>query len=201
MDVSAARRALAALALALAGCATARPPAPEVAEQARSATSYSAMLRVSLRGPELRARTRVLVAFRRPDALRIELPGPTGARLLAVARGGSLTAVFPGERAVFAGPARPEELESLLGVALSPAEMMDVLVGAPPPRVQEYKARWGEALPREIEARLPDGARLKLTVEDPVAGAPVPERAFDPPPHEGYRRVDAEEARRLWSAR
>ena len=40
------------------------------------------------------------VAFRRPDALRIEIPGPPGARLMAVARGGRLTAVLPAERAV-----------------------------------------------------------------------------------------------------
>jgi hypothetical protein len=193
--------ALAGLALLGAACATLKPPPPEVAQRARATESYSASLKVSLRGPELRARTRVLLAFQRPDSLRIELPGPSGARLVAVTRAGSLAAVFPAERALFEGDATPATLEALLGVSLAPAEVMDLLVGVPSARVREYKARWGEALPREVDARLPDGARLKVTVEDPVTGAALPEQAFAQPPHEGYRRVDAAEARRLWSAR
>jgi hypothetical protein len=193
--------ALAGLAFLGTACATVTLPAPEVAERARKSETYSASLRVSLHGPELRARTRVLLAFRRPDSLRIELPGPMGARLVAVTRGGALHAVFSGERAVFEGAATPETLEELLGVSLSPGEMMDLLVGTPSGRVRDYTARWGTALPREIEARLPDGARLKVTVEEPVTGASLPELAFEPPPHDGYRQIDAAEARRLWSAR
>jgi hypothetical protein len=96
-------------------CATASlPPPADVAARARDAASYSARLRVSLKGPELRARTAALVAFRRADRLRIEIPGPTGPRLVAVTRGGRLTAVFPGERAVYSGPATAPELEALL---------------------------------------------------------------------------------------
>jgi hypothetical protein len=193
--------ALAGLALLGAACATVSPPPPGVAERARAVSSYSARLKVSLRGPDVRARANVLLAFRRPDALRIELPGPSGARLLAVTRGGSLTAVFPADRAVFESAATPDTLEALLGVSLAPDEVMDLLVGAPSARVGAYKARWGAALPREIEARLADGARLKLAVEEPVTGAALPELAFEPPPHDGYRRVDVGEARRLWSAR
>ena len=40
---------------------------------------------------------------------------------------------------------------------------------------------------------------LKASVEDPEAGAALPDAAFTEPPHEGYRVVDAEEARSLWS--
>jgi hypothetical protein len=164
--------------------------------------SYSARLGVALRGPELRARTPVLLAFRRPDALRIEIPGPTGARVIAVARGDRLWAVFPAERAVYEGAARAEDLESLLGVALAPAEVMDLLTGVPSPRVRSYRARWGAALPRQIDATLPDGARLKATVEDVEAPAlTLGDTAFTEPPHEGYRKVDADQARALWSAR
>ena len=177
------------------------PPAAVVA-QARVVPSYSARLDVSLRGPELRARTRVLLAFRRPDGLRIEIPGPTGARLVAVARGERLWAVFPAERAVYEGAARAEDLESLLGVALSPAEVMDLLTGVPSPRVRAFRARWGAALPRQIDATLPDGARLKATVEDAEAPASsLGEAAFSEPVHAGYRTIDADQARALWSAR
>ena len=177
------------------------PPAA-VLEQARIVPSYSALLSVTLRGPELRARTRVLLAFRRPDGLRIEIPGQKGARLIAVARGERLWAVFPGERAVYEGAARAEDLESLLGVALAPSEVMDLLTGVPSPRVRAYRARWGAALPRQIDATLPDGARLKATVADAEAPATtLGPSAFTEPPHDGYRSVDADQARALWSAR
>ena len=200
--MTAARRTAASLAAALllGGCAArARLPPPEVAERAAAASSYSAELRVRLQGPELRARTRALVAFRRPDALRLEIPGPSGARLVAVARGGRMWAVFPAERAVFSGPVSAAEFESLLGVALEPGEVMDVLVGRPPERVRDYEARWGEVVPRSIRAILPDGARLRLEVKDPELGKDLPEAAFAEPPHPGYRVVDAEEARSLWT--
>lgn len=191
---------LLAAALGAARCAAplAVPPVA-VVEQAHRVPSYSARLNVSLRGKDLRARTRVLLAFRRPDALRIEVPGPTGARLIAVAQGDRLWAVFPAERAVYSGAARAEDLESLLGVALDPPEVMDLLTGVASARLRAYRARWGAALPRQIEATLPDGARLKATVEDAEAPATLGEVAFAEPPHEGYRTIGADEARTLWS--
>jgi len=207
-DPSRARRHRLLLLLALgagAGASCAAPlaiPPAAVVEQARVVPSYSARLGVSLRGPELRARTRVLLAFRRPDALRIELPGPTGARLIAVARGERLWAVFPAERAVYRGAARAEDLASLLGVALTPSEVMDLLTGVPSARLRSYRARWGAALPRQIDATLPDGARLQATVEDAEAPATaLGDSAFTEPPHEGYRTIDADQARSLWSGR
>jgi hypothetical protein len=189
------------LALALSACATARlpPPSGAVIAEARAARTYSARVSVSLRGPELRARTRALLAFSRPGALRIEIPGPTGARLVAVVREGRLTAVFPGERAFFEGGATASELEALLGVSLAPGEVMDVLVGHGSPRLREYEVRWGPRLPRELKAVLPDGARLSLKIEDSEAGMSLPEEAFAVPPRTGYRLLALEEARRLWS--
>jgi outer membrane lipoprotein-sorting protein len=192
---------LAAATLAF-GCATAGlPPPASVAERAAAAQSYSGRLRVTLKGPELRGRAAVLVGFRRPRALRIEIPGPAGARLVAVARDDELVAVFPGERAVFRGRATAAGLEDLLGIALSPAEVMDLLVGTPSPRVRAYRVRWGPVVPRQLEATLPDGGRLKVTVEAATPDADVPDAAFAEPAHDGYRAIEAAEARRLWGAR
>ena len=47
-------------------------------------SSYSARLHVAIRSPQGRARGNVIVAFRRPNLLRLEVPGPVGARLVAV---------------------------------------------------------------------------------------------------------------------
>lgn len=193
-------RGLAApLALLALSCATrSLPPSPDVVAAARQASTFSGRLRVSLRGPQVRARAGVLLAFQRPDALRLELPGPTGARLIAVAREGRLTAVFPAQRAVYTGAATAAELEDVLGVALTPAEVMDVLVGAGSPRLRSYDVRWGSRLPRTVEATLPDGARLKVTLEDAETGVSLPAAAFADPPHAGHRSIDAREARSIW---
>lgn len=152
-----------------------------------------------MRGPELRARTRALVAFERPGRMRLEIPGPTGLRFVAVATADRLLAVFPGERAVFRSGATAGEMERLIGVALTPAEMMDALLGIAPAGVRSYEARWGPSLPARVTTTLRDGTRLRLEVESPEAGVSLPADAFGEPPHAGYRTVDAAEARRLWS--
>lgn len=190
-----------AVALTAAGCATAKLPPPAVAERAAAAASYSARLRVTVKGPDLRARARVLVGFQRPDSLRVEVPGPVGARLVAVTREATLTAVFPGERALYEDSASAAALEALLGVRLTPSEVMDLLVGKAPASVVRYRALWGPALPRKIAATLADGTRLDISVEESEPGPSLPPAAFEAPPHEGYRRVDADEARQLWGTR
>jgi len=154
---------------------------------------------VILDGPELRARTRALVAFERPGRMRLEIPGPTGLRFLAIAAADRLVAVFPSEQAVYQSSATAAEMERLIGIALTPAEMMDALLGVAPAGVRSYEARWGPRLPLRVRATLRDGTRLRLAIEAPEAGVSLPADAFSEPPHAGYRTVDADEARRLWS--
>jgi hypothetical protein len=84
-------------------------------------------------------------------------------------------------------------------VALAPAEVMDLLTGVRVAGVRSYAARWGASLPRQVEATLADGTRLKVTVEAPEAPATLGESAFAEPPHDGYRSLTADEARTLWS--
>jgi hypothetical protein len=191
----------AAILVAGAACATARLPPPGVVASAAAASSWSGSARVSIKGADLRGRSRVLLAFRRPDAMRIEIPGPAGARLVAVIRGGRLTAVLPADRAFLESRATAEELDSLLGVALTPSELMDVLVGKAPPGLREYRAQWGKTLPRRVRATLADGTRLDARIDDAEKDVDLPAAAFEPPPHPGYRPVDADEARRLLGGR
>ena len=192
---------LVGLALLSAGCASWNPPPPQAAVQAAAAEVYSGSLRVSVKGEGVRGRTPILVAFRRPTSVRLEIPGSAGARLVAVVRGDRLTAIFPAHRAVFEGAATAADFDALLGVALAPEELMDILVGVTPPRLRSYRAGWGERLPERIEAVLPDGTRLKATIDDAELGAPIPAAAFEFPPHAGYRPVGAAEARRLLGGR
>jgi outer membrane lipoprotein-sorting protein len=184
--------------LASACASVALVPPPDVVDRARAATTYSATMRVDLRGAEIRGRARVFLGFRRPDALRLELPGPTGPRLVVVAQEGTLVAVFPAERAVFKAPATAPEMESLFGIALTPAELADLLVGQGPARLERYEALWGRVLPREVRATFPGGARLAAKIEEADMNPTFPAAAFEAPPHEGFRVVDAKEARQLW---
>lgn len=194
--------ALGALAGGLAACATAPPRPPEsVLEIARAVRTYSAEVAVRLKGPSLRARARALVAFARPHSLRIEVPGPGGARFVLVAHGEELSAVFPAERAVYRGAATAAEVEALLGVALEPSELMGVLVGSGASRLASYRVWWGERLPERIDATLEDGTRLGLRVSRAEADVALPAVAFEPPASRGYRVVTASEARDLWAGR
>lgn len=177
------------------------PPSPAVVARAAAARSYSSQLKVSMSGPQGRGRLRVLLAFRRPDALRIEVPGPAGARLIAVASGAELTAVFPSDRAAFVGRTTAEDMDALLGVALTPAEVMDLLLGVPSPRVREPRVRWGPVLPREVRGTLPGGARLRVDVESADPDVTLPDAAFAAPRRDGYRLIDADEARELLTGR
>ena len=194
-------RVLVGLSLVLASCATWNPPPPRAAEHAAAADIYSGSLRVSVKGENVRGRSRVLVAFRRPGSMRLEIPGSAGARLVAVVRGDRLTAVFPAHRAVLEGTATAADFEALLGVALAPEELMDMLVGVSPPRLRSFRAGWGERLPERMEAVLPDGTTLKVSVDDAEIGISLPSAAFEFPPHQGYRAVDSREARRLLGGR
>ncbi len=180
------------------GCRSFSLPAPGVAEQARAASTLNARLGVSLRGPDVRGRATVLLAFERPDALRVEIPGPGGPRVALVARGGRATAAFPGDRAFWEGEASAASLEAVLGIALAPGEIMDLVVGVVPPSVSRHRVAWGQRLPARIETTLSNGSRLTIRIEEAEADVPLSPRAFEPPRREGYRQIGSEEVRNLW---
>jgi hypothetical protein len=185
----------------LAGCAAVTPPPREVQDRAATAETYAANLRVSVSGGALRGRTAVLVGFERPDRLRIEIPGGVGPRLVLTARGGRLTAVFPPERAFHQGDATPERAEAILGVGLSPEEIMELLVGRPPQRLVACRVRWGPLAPSRVEADLPSGGRLKISADDIDLGRRFGPGVFEEPPHPGYRELTEAEVRQLWGSR
>ena len=78
---------------------------------------------------------------------------------------------------------------------------MDLLVGTRPAEARDYRAEWSETLPRRVRTTLSDGTRMDVKVTRPEAARVIADAAFDPPPHAGYRTVDAAEARQLWLAR
>jgi len=179
------------------GCAS-FPQAPkDVQERARAQRIFSAELSVRVSGDSVRGRAQTLVAFARPSSLRVEIPSPTGLRLVVVTKEGALTAVFPKAQALYSGPATPETLGALLGIALAPGEIMDLLVGAAPLRLRDVRVAWGASLPERVEATLPDGTRLSARVRSPETPEALPPTAFEAPVRPSYRSVSLEEARDL----
>ena len=115
-------------------------------------------------------------------------------------RSGSVTAVFPSERAVYAGAADAPSMEALLGVALTPAEVMDLLLGTAPARSDASRVPLGTAA--AAVGRRP-AARTARACGDDRGGRgrpwPCPRPRSSRRPPRDYRRVDVEEARGLWS--
>jgi hypothetical protein len=197
--VAAALPALAFACLAF-GCASYGLPPLETRQAIWNAEGLTGRVRVSVRGPERRGRARILFGFRRPDALRIEIPEGVGQRLIVITRAERLCAIFPAERAVFRGPATAASVEAALSVALAPSEVMDLLVGAPPQRLSVRRVRWRRSHPRDVAVRLPDGTDLQLKMEEVAFESPA-WTAFEEPVLPGYRSIGADEARSLWESR
>ena len=190
------------LLVALAGCATWNPPPPRAAEQAAAACVYSGSLRVSVKGEDIRGRSRVLIAFRRPDGVRLEIPGSAGARLVAVVRGGRMTAVLPAHRAVLEGTATAADFDALLGIALAPEELMDVLVGVAPPRASVVPRRLGRARsPSGSRRPSPTGPASRPRWTTPRSGSTCRRRPSSFPRTPATARWTPSEARRLLGGR
>lgn len=102
-----------------------------IRRQALAVARYQAVVRVRGRGPEGRFSGTLMVAFERPERLRVELLGPFGSsRWIALVAEGEITVLFPSRREFVRESAVPAVLDALVGVGWSPDEAMAVLAGA-----------------------------------------------------------------------
>ena len=149
---------------------------------------------------ELRARTPVLLAFRRPDALRIEVPGPTGRAADRGRRGRPPVGGVPRRARVFRGRRRPQRTWRRCSASRSRPRGDGPAGRRARRRACARTTRAGGPLSR---AHRRHAARRRAAEGDRRGGGSaaraVPEQAFAEPPHAGLPAVDAEEARRLWS--
>ncbi len=189
-----------ALLASLQACATtpsgggARLGTPEAAR------GYRALFRVGVEGPGGKSHFRMAVALMPPDRLRLEFFGPIGGpRLVVASDGASAIALLPADRAYESGRADPERLDRLLGLPLTPAELVALLTGRPmcSPEAAEQRmetkaaATFGRTLawyevhcpPGEIryEARCQErgGALEQASVREGISGAMILEVEYD----------------------
>ena len=168
---------LSVCALASAGCAVARQPAPpaiapplpdaatlsQVIERQRLArTSLRALARVSYSGPEDKGRARQVVLVERPARLRFEVLSALGSVFVLTADNGALAAYVPRESTVYRGQASRQNLERYARVDLSVSDAVELLLGTPPARAGRNDVVSFEAATDSIELwrELDDGAQV-----------------------------------------
>jgi len=158
----------------------------------RETAGLSASGQITLRGPDGRFGTKVVLGVARPDSLRIEIPDGGGLRFLLVCRNGTLRADLPRDGVVFEGPANREVMHRLFGIDLEPEALVRAILGASP---DGFSVRWrfDRSMPTQVTIEGPDATQLSLRLDDPEIEAP-PSRAFEWGPIRG-RRVSLDEMR------
>lgn len=112
--------------------------------------SYSAELQLNYFGEQGRVRTRATLVAQRPDRLRLDVRGPHGGVLRAVACNGTrIQRLDLSAKRFISGPANAQSLDAILGIAplgLSPKAWLGLLFGempVPADASQNYDAREG----------------------------------------------------------
>lgn len=153
-----------------------------------SVRRYEGFVRIRGQGPDGGFSARLVVIFRRPHALRVELLGAFGStRWSAVANESGITVVFPGPNQYVEEEDSADVVGRLLGVRLSSGEVMAILsgIGAPldAPVVSAY--RQGSL----TVARLASGVRVELDEDGQIAVVQTPRyRVSYPTPWKRRRR-------------
>ncbi len=160
------RRGWPLVALALAGCSLVRPgpPVPAPAANAQELLDGLAARRTALTSLRARARiksgvagmwTRQAVLVQRPGQVRMDVMSPFGLALALGAQDHLLWAYSPSEQTRWEGEASPQNLARFLGAPVSTADLVDILMGLPPPRTptepptleREPDQRWRVTVP------------------------------------------------------
>lgn len=144
----------------VAGCAATRPvpprlaPAvlPSVAElEATLATrrdavhSLRALARLRYRDAQQSVTSREAIVVARPDRVRVEVLSVFGSVFLLVADDGQMTAYAREENTVYRGQASPQNLQRYVRLGLPVGDVVDIVLGTPPPRGGTAQVSFDEA--------------------------------------------------------
>ena len=146
----------------------------ELGREAMSVRRYQGLVRIRGKGPKGGFDAKLVVVFERPGRLRVELLGLFGStRWIAVSDNDGITVYFPGRRQYVREDDVEDVVGRLMGVRLSPLEMMALLSGIGLPldgtSVIEGKRR-GET----VSLRLRDGGELTIDETGQVTRASSP---------------------------
>jgi outer membrane lipoprotein-sorting protein len=144
----------------LAGCTAMRPVVPraaratlpsvaelEAALAARRDTvrSMRALTRLRYHDPDQSVTSREAIVVARPDRVRVEVLSMFGTVFLLVADDGQMTAYARNENTVYRGQASPQNLQHYVRLGLPLDELVDVVLGTPPPGDGRAEVSFDEA--------------------------------------------------------
>jgi hypothetical protein len=197
------RVALLAAPLLVAACRTLSPAVPLPADDPRPQAYLAAwgawaeerrslrgVVRLAVDGDALRLRSRQVLVAERPSRLRVEVQGLLNQTIAVLVTDGERYELLRAEvRAIERGPVHAGLLWEVAGLALTPREAVELLLGAP---------QLDTSL-RVAAARQTPGGEVSLDLVDP-AGEVRQRVAFDRDARlRGFER--REDGHRLWSAR
>ena len=144
----------------VAGCAATRlavpHPAPAVlpsaaeidaalAARRTSVHSLRGMARLRYRDATQSVTSREAIVVARPDRIRVEVLSLFGSVFLLVADDGQMTAYAREENTVYRGQASPQNLERYVRLGLPVEELVDIVLGTPPPRAGRAQVSFDES--------------------------------------------------------
>jgi len=127
----------------------------------QSVSRYQAVLKIRGKGPEGRFTATQVLIFERPDRVRVELLGAFGStRWIALAADGEILVWFPSRREFLRDTRVEEVVGALLGMPMSPEEVMAALAGVGLPF---RDSRPSKAVREDGASRIElDGAQIEL---------------------------------------
>lgn len=169
------------------GCAAVRRPVAAVpppvlptaaelqavlAQRREHVRSLRALAHIRYRDPEGSNSSREAIAVARPDRLRVEVLSLFGSVFVLVADDGALTAYARQENTVYHGHASPENLWRYVRLTLPVHDLVDLVLGTPPPRQAEESRVSFDAPSGSIRLRQ-DSARGTQVVWFSLAALPL----------------------------
>jgi len=145
----------------IAGCTATRPVTPHAApavlpsaavlEAALAARrdavrSVRALARLRYHDVEQSVTSRDAIVVARPDRVRVEVLSVFGTVFLLVADDGQMTAYARNENTVYRGQASPQNLQRYVRLGLPLEELVDIMLGTPPPRDGRAQVSFDEAV-------------------------------------------------------
>jgi outer membrane lipoprotein-sorting protein len=131
----------------------------ELAVRRTAVTSLRSFAQIAYEHGEENLGSRHAVLAERPDRFRLEVLSAFGSLALVTGDGQDLAVYVRREGAVFRGPATPDNVEAYTGVAVASADIVVILLGAPPHRPATGRA----TVMRDDEAGL---IRLAVPIAD-----------------------------------
>jgi outer membrane lipoprotein-sorting protein len=150
------------LIVSVSGCTTSRVPSPtsptlaalttlptaqellnRLETRRQTLTSLRGLARITYKDANDKGSAKQAIAVAAPDRFRWELFSPIGVAALIASNGTQLSTYFPGEKVLYRGDATTENVARFTRVALSPREIVGLLLGAPvlPPAHQTCTVR------------------------------------------------------------